>query len=80
MRADRNEGVVCAMSAELSEPMTETIDRRRRPARVSRLFGALLADLKSVDSGSLDVLVYCRDELVGGAPGDRQTAGRLDGP
>ena len=80
MRADRNEGVACAMSAELSQPMTETIDLGRRPARMSRLFGALLADLKSVDSGSLDVLVYCRDELVGSAPGDRPLAGRVDGP
>jgi hypothetical protein len=68
------------MSAELSEPMTETIGLGRRTARMSRLFGALLADLKSVDSGSLDVLVYCRDELVGSVAGDRTPAGRVDGP
>jgi hypothetical protein len=68
------------MSAELSEAMTETMGLGRRTTRVSRLFGALLADLKSVDSGSLDVLVYCRDELVGSAPGDRTPAGRVDGP
>jgi hypothetical protein len=47
---------------------------------MSRLFGALFADLKFVDSGSLDVLVYCGDDLAANAPGDRRVAGPVDGP
>lgn len=68
------------MSGELNEPMTETLDLRRLPAWMKRLVGALLADLKLVDCGSLDVLVYCRDDLAARAPGDWRLAGRVDGP
>jgi hypothetical protein len=45
---------------------------------MSGLAAALLADLKFVDCGSLDVLVYCRDDLAVGAPADLQLAGRVD--
>lgn len=68
------------MPAEPNEPMTDTIDLGRRPARMSRLFGALLADVRFVDCGSLDVLVYCRDELVGSAPDDWRPAGIVEEP
>jgi len=46
---------------------------------MSRLLGALLADLRLVDSGSLDVLVYCTDDLPGGGSGDWRLAGSVDG-
>ena len=68
------------MSAEMNEPMTDAIELRRAPNRMSRFFGALLADVRLVDSGSLDVLVYCRDDLPGSGPGDWRLAGSVDGP
>jgi hypothetical protein len=67
------------MSRELSETTSDAIDLGRLPARMSRLFGAVLADLKIVDCGSLDVLVYCSDDVAGGT-GDRRLAGSIDGP
>ena len=67
------------MSREPNQAMTDAIDRRRVPAPMSRLVGALLADLKLVDCGSLDVLVYCRDDLVGSAPGEWPLAVGVDG-
>ena len=68
------------MAADLNEVMIETVDLGRRSARMSRLFGALLADVRFVDCGSLDVLVYCPDDVAGSAPGDRQLAGTVEGP
>lgn len=38
--------------------------------RVKGSCGAMLADLKLVDCGSLDVLLYCPDDLVMVARGD----------
>jgi len=67
------------MSRELNEPTPDPIDLGRLRARMSRLFGALLADLNIVDCESLDVLVYCRDDLAG-STGDRRLAGSIDGP
>ena len=37
---------------------------------VGRSFDAVMADLKVVDCGSLDVLLYCPDELAVSAPGE----------
>ena len=74
-----NKGVLSVMSAELNAPMTDTIELRRAPNWMSRFFGALLADVRLVDSGSLDVLVYCRDDLPGSGPGDWRLAGSVDG-
>ena len=75
--AIRNEGVLCAMSGEANEPMTDTMRLR---GWMGRLFGPLLADLKFVDSASLDVLVYCADDLAVGTRGDWQLAGRNETP
>jgi hypothetical protein len=46
---------------------------------MSHLAAALLVDLKFVDCASLDVLVYCRDDLTVSTP-DWRLAGRVDGP
>jgi hypothetical protein len=35
---------------------------------MSRSLGAMRADLEYVDSGSLDVLLYCSEEVVAGEP------------
>jgi len=67
------------MSRDLNEPTPDPIDLGRLRARMSRLFGALLADLNIVDCESLDVLVYCRDDLAGGTA-DRRLTGSIDGP
>ena len=67
------------MFREPNETTSDPIDLARLPARMSRLFGALLADLKIVDCGSLDVLVYCSDD-VAGSNRDRRLAGSIDGP
>lgn len=67
------------MSRERNETTSDPIELGRLPARMSRLFGALLADLKIVDCGSLDVLVYCNDD-VAGSTGDRRLARSIDGP
>lgn len=66
------------MSAELNEPMTDEIELARLPAWMRRLRGALFADLKLVDSGSLDILVYCRDDLAGSGLDDSGLAGSAD--
>lgn len=67
-------------SGEPNEPMADALGLRRLPAWATTLFGPLVADLKSVDSGSLDVLVYCGDDIAGGAPGVWGVAGGVDGP
>jgi hypothetical protein len=51
------------MSYESNEAMTERIVIRRRVGWRSRWFETILADVKGVDSGSLDVLLYCADDL-----------------
>ena len=78
-RAIRNEGLLYVMSCEPNEPMTGALDLPRLPAWMGRFFGALLADVKSVDAGSLDVLVYCRDDLAVAAPADWPVTGSVDG-
>lgn len=53
-----------------NESVIETMGVRRLTGRMSRLFGAILADFEYVDSGSLDVLLYCADDLAAHTPGD----------
>jgi hypothetical protein len=68
------------MSGELNGTATDTVYSRRLPSWISRLFGELVADLKFVDCGSLDVLVYCVDDLAVRAAGDRRLPGPVDAP
>ncbi|MFZ0377714.1 MAG: hypothetical protein WCD11_28870 [Solirubrobacteraceae bacterium] len=50
--------------------MTDRIDWRHVPRWIRRSFDAILADFKVVDCGSLDVLLYCADDLDVSAPGN----------
>jgi hypothetical protein len=50
--------------------MTDRIGPRSLASWMSRAFGAIMADLRVVDSGSLDVLAYCADDLAAGTPSD----------
>jgi hypothetical protein len=68
------------MSGEANESMTDTMCLRRLRGWMGRLFGALYADLKFVDSASLDVLVYCADDLAVSTRGDWRLAGRNEAP
>jgi hypothetical protein len=43
---------------------SETIGLRGLLGWVNRSVGAMLADFKIVDSGSLDVLLYCADDVA----------------
>ena len=55
-----------------------TIDGFGLPTRsgwMSRALAAITADLRLVDSGSLDVLLYCTDDVAVGAPGDTRLIG-----
>jgi hypothetical protein len=62
------------------------IGSRPFAAWISRSLGAMAADLESVECGSLDVLLYCADDLDVSARGDseidrslRSTPPRLGG-
>lgn len=44
--------------------MSDAADLRSLAAWIRRRFGGVLADLEAVDCGSLDVLLYCADDLV----------------
>jgi hypothetical protein len=68
------------MSGELNGTMTDAVYLRRLPNWISRLFGELVADLKLVDCGSLDVLVYCADDLTVGSTRDSRLPGPVDAP
>jgi hypothetical protein len=52
------------------EPKSDRIRLGRRASWISRSFGAILADLELVECGSLDVLLYCADDLAVTTPGD----------
>lgn len=67
------------MSPERNEAMTDWIGLRHVPRWVRRSFDAILADFKVVDCGSLDVLLYCADDLAVSAPGEWSSTGRSDG-
>lgn len=63
--------------ADVNKAMTG----RRGPGRltrwISRSFGAMRDDLEFVESGSLDVLLYCADDLALAARGDLEVDGSL---
>ena len=44
--------------------MIDAIGLRRLAGRLKRSWGAMLADVEPVDSGSLEVLLYCPDDLA----------------
>ncbi len=56
--------------------MTDELDFPRLSGWMSRAVAAIAADLRSVDSGSLDVLLYCPEDVSDSAPRD----GRLTKP
>ena len=56
------------MSREREEAAIDEADFPRPSGRMSRAFAAIMADLRWVDSGSLDVLLYCTDDVAAGAP------------
>ena len=67
------------MSRELNEAMTDGIGLRQVFRWTRRSFDAILADFKVVDCGSLDVLLYCADDLAVSAPGDWSSTARSEG-
>jgi hypothetical protein len=50
--------------ADRNRLLPDAIGLRRVAGWVSRSYRAMLADLEPVDSSSLDVLLYCTDDLV----------------
>lgn len=58
------------MSRERDETMIDELDDPRRCGWMNRAFAAITADLRLVDCGSLDVLLYCPDDVAASAPGD----------
>lgn len=55
--------------------MTDEFGLPGRSGWMSRALAAITADLRVVDSGSLDVLLYCTDDVAVGAPGDTRLVG-----
>ena len=58
------------MSRERDARISDELASPPRSGWMSRAFDALTADLRLVDCGSLDVLLYCTDDVAAGAPGD----------
>jgi hypothetical protein len=58
------------MSRERDETMIDEVDAPQPRGRMNRAFAAITADLRLVDCGSLDVLLYCTDDVAVSAPGD----------
>jgi hypothetical protein len=52
--------------------MTGSIALRRLAGWTNRFCSAMLAELKFVDCRSLDVLLYCPDDLLARTPGDAE--------
>jgi hypothetical protein len=52
--------------------MADGIGRWRLADWMNRSRNAMLAELKFVDCGSLDVLLYCPDDLAASTPGDAE--------
>jgi hypothetical protein len=51
-----------------SESMTDRVGLRGLPGWMSRSLDAMRAELKFVDSGSLDVLLYDTDDVTASTP------------
>lgn len=67
------------MSCELAEAtIIDGRGFRRLPWWMSRPLDALAADVRLVDSGSLDVLLYCADDVVVGTVGEWRLAAPAD--
>jgi hypothetical protein len=63
-------GPSSADSRERDHTVTDWIGLERLAAWMRRSFSATIDELKLVDCGSLDVLLYCEDDLVAGTAGD----------
>lgn len=63
--------------ADVNKAMTGRSGPRRLTRWISRSFGAMRDDLEFVESGSLDVLLYCADDLALAARGDLEVDGSL---
>ncbi|MBV9806739.1 MAG: hypothetical protein JO286_06125 [Solirubrobacterales bacterium] len=63
------------MSGERDEGMIDEFDFPRLSGWMSRAFIAITADLRAVDCGSLDVLLYCTDDVAASVAGDRRVSG-----
>ena len=63
------------MSRDRDEGMSDEFSLPGRTGWMSRALAAITADLRVVDSGSLDVLLYCTDDVAVGAPGDTRLIG-----
>jgi hypothetical protein len=50
----------------------DAVGLRRLVGWVRRSFGAMLSDLEAVDCGSLEILLYCADDLAVSGGGDRE--------
>ena len=58
------------MLGERDEATNHSIGFRRLSGWVRRSFDVVVADVRPVDCGSLDVLLYCTDDVAVSAPGD----------
>jgi hypothetical protein len=52
------------------ESITDRVLLRSLAAWLSRSLDAMRADLQSPDCGSLDILLYCPDDVAGDIPGN----------
>ena len=63
--AVQHQGEVSLQSqADPNRPLPDAIGLRRLAGWFRRSYRAMLAPLEPVDSSSLDVLLYCTDDLV----------------
>jgi len=60
------------MPREFDDAIVNQLGSTRLPGWMSRTFAAMTADLRLVDCGSLEVLLYCTDDVAVGVPGDRR--------
>jgi hypothetical protein len=66
------------VSCERDEATNHSIGFRRLSGWVRRSVDAIVAEVKLVDCGSLDVLLYCADDVAVSAPGDWALTGPAD--
>ena len=64
MLAVQDGDAVLQSHANPHRSLTDAIGLRRLPSWFKRSARAVLADLEPVDSGSLEVLLYCTDDLA----------------
>jgi hypothetical protein len=73
----QDQGVPLPPQANPHEPLTDGIGLRRVAGWVRRSCRAVLADVEPVDSGSLEVLLYCTDDLAVADEVPSRTVGRV---